>query len=263
MLNDIIQYFFSNLDGTKWNSCLNRTPHSISCIDCFKRQYFDGNSISYECEEKRKIYVTRYLPAHMAENIVGFYNINQNILDIWRQNNIVRILSIGGGPGSDLCSFLDFMESDNIDIEIEMTKLDIQPLWDSISSDILGSFSDNLNANFRIIHGNALERLSDFPTGYFDVVCCSYLISEISQADFETLGATLRPLLTSNGVLVINDRPEDQVQENIKLVYQGAEISNKIFHNTSWAGFTYPYAIASVVQPKLNMSSMVSVGSVS
>lgn len=52
LMDDIINLYLNALLPLKWKSCQQRTPGAESCIDCFRRQYRDGNVISYRCEEK-------------------------------------------------------------------------------------------------------------------------------------------------------------------------------------------------------------------
>lgn len=261
-MDEIIDDYYSLLDGSKWSSCRDKTPGSSSCVHCFHSQYYNGNVVSYDCVEKRRLYVIRYLPAHAGENTIALGRISQANLDSWLQRDVIRILSIGGGPGSDLYSALQFIEQHQTNATIEVTRLDIQPLWDVIASDIISRSVSRLRYTERTVHQDALAGLSRFVHGSFNLIICSYFISEVPHASFQRLGTQLRSLLAPDGALLINDRSEVLVQQNIDTVYQSAQLNKTTLYNAGWAGFVFPEHIVSAVAPKFNMSSMASVGEV-
>lgn len=70
-MDTLIENCFNHLNPGAFFTCASRTPESKNCLDCFRNQYFNGNKISYDCVEKRKIYLLRFFTAHEAENYKG------------------------------------------------------------------------------------------------------------------------------------------------------------------------------------------------
>lgn len=257
-MDNIIADLFSELDGSKWSTCTERTLHSKDCVDCLHRQYFDENEVSYSCVEKRKLYVLRYLPVHAAENRAGLRRVPSKVVEDILEYVQIRILSIGGGPGSDLYAALNFLSSnveDGYRHEVNVTRIDIEPLWDEIAINVIKAASEDFEVRVRTLHADVMEGLGRVEDKEFDIVVCSYLISELNNVDFEEFGRKLRKLMWNGGVIVINDRPQAEVEEKIRAVFEAANIVCSEVSNTDWAGFFYPDEIVQKVGPKLNMKS--------
>ena len=54
---------------SKWEECEDMVNGASCCSDCCSKQYFNGNEIDYNCEQKRKVYVLRYV-ASTAERLI-------------------------------------------------------------------------------------------------------------------------------------------------------------------------------------------------
>lgn len=257
-MDNIIADLFSELDGSKWSTCTDRTLHSKDCVDCLHRQYFDENEVSYSCVEKRKLYVLRYLPVHAAENKAGLRRVPSKIIEEILTYAKVRVLSIGGGPGSDLYAALKLLSwnvEDGYRHEVQVTRIDIEPLWDEIATNVINAASDNFEVSVETLHADVMEGLGKVENREFDIVLCSYLISELNNVDYKELGRKLRKLMWNGGIIVINDRPQAEVEENIRAVFKAANIDCSEVSNTDWAGFCYPEEIAQEIGPKLKMKS--------
>ncbi|MBN6717226.1 hypothetical protein JSY17_24815 [Pseudomonas capsici] len=257
-MDDIIANLFSKLDESKWSNCSERTPNSKNCVECLHKQYFDENEINYSCVEKRKLYVIRYLPVHTAENRAGFKSIPSDVIEKILDYNHIRILSIGGGPGSDIYAALDFLSSkvdENYKHKVYITRIDIEPLWDKIATHVINAASDDFEVSIKTLHEDVIDGLDRVKGKEFDIIVCSYLISELNNVNLEKLGQKLRALMWNGGVIVVNDRSQAEVEEKARTVFRAANIEYSKVFNTDWAGFCYPEEIVKKVGPKLNMRS--------
>lgn len=261
-MDKILAKLFDELDGRKWRRCTMRTPASESCVMCLKRQYFYGNVVSYDCIEKRKLYVLRYLPVHSAENRKGLGRVTAEVVENILKYAPIRVLSIGGGPGSDIHAVLQFLKREIDDVSMHkvfVTRVDIEPLWDEIAADVIKNGSSDLSIRLDTLHADAMSGLDILKDEdeEFDIVLCSYLISELDEATLQILGVKLRRVMWNGGVLMINDRPEEDVRKKIRMVFEAAEIDYSEMNNYGWAGFSYDDEVAQVVEPKFNMNSTV------
>ncbi|WP_148047022.1 hypothetical protein [Pseudomonas fluorescens] len=261
-MEKIVSDIFAELDGNKWTKCTDRTPRSTSCVECLRLQYFDDNDVSYDCVEKRKLYVIRFLPIHAAENRAGLRRVAGNVMDNILRYAPIRILSLGGGPGSDIHATLEFLKQEIEDVSLHrifITRMDIEPLWDDVARDVIQSVAGDLLFRLDTMHADVMEGLDTLRDDdeEFDIALCSYLISELDEADLKGLGKKLRGVMWNGGIIVINDRAEIDVERKIRIVFEAADVDCSEAGNREWAGFRYEDEIFQKVRPKVYMNSTV------
>lgn len=262
-MDDLISEYFEGLNPEAFHDCSGKTPESGNCMECFKKQYFSNNTISYDCEEKRKLYVLRYFNAHQAENHHGLPKIPSAIVNGWFESGLIKILSIGGGPGSDVYGALHYVKEEidqrNECLNIIISQVDAQTHWGNIFDDVMQRFfpwcSDYQKIQLDIKNGLRSISCQDF-----SLVTASYLVSELSDQASLDLASDIDSLLGSGGVLMINDRSEDVVETRIRSMFDKVGMDYKKYPLTSWAGYSYPPEIADIVNPKFNMNSKVFLG---
>lgn len=264
-MDKILDDTFEELDGAKWLKCQDRTPDSKSCVECFRLQYFNGNHISYDCIEKRKLYVLRFFPVHSAENREGLQQISKLALNNILKYAPIRILSIGGGPGSDIYATIKFLRDHIGDVtlhKIFITRIDIQPLWDGIANDTIRLAAGDFPLRIDTLHSDVMHGLETLKNedDEFDIVLCSYLISELAPSDLRAMGKIIRSVTWNGGVIIVNDRPENNVEERIRVLFEGAGVNPVKIINNGWGKYIYNSKIANALSPKLNMNSKVFVG---
>lgn len=261
-MDDLVTDYYDNLNPGAFSDCECRTPKSHSCLDCFQSQFFDGNEISYDCEEKRKLYVLRYFPVHCMENYHGAKNIPSDVIDNWFEDGHVDILSVGGGPGSDICGVLEYLEDEarsrQVDLSVDVVRLDIEDQWDEVFDDVMERFFPW--ASYRTVHLDVNDGIDLRSDDNFDLVTLSYLTSELSTEACLNLADEVDSVLVDGGVLMINDRPEDVVEQDIRSIFERIEVSYGEYSLSAWAGYRYPNHISDVVGPKFNMNSSMFIG---
>ncbi len=261
-MEKIVSDMFAELDGNKWSKCADRTPRSTSCVECLRLQYFDNNDVSYDCVEKRKLYVIRFLPVHAAENRAGLRRVSENVIANILRYAPIRILSLGGGPGSDIHATLEFLKQEIEDFSLHrifITRMDIEPLWDDVARNVILNVAGDILFRLDTMHANVMAGLDTLreEDEEFDIALCSYLISELDESDLKDLGKKLRRVMWNGGVIVINDRAEIDVERKIRIVFEAANVDCSEAGNQGWAGFPYADEIFQQVRPKVNMSSTV------
>lgn len=261
-MENIVAEIFNGLDGSKWSRCVARTPESGDCVDCLRRQYYDGNQVSYDCVEKRKLYVLRYLPVHAAENRAGLRRVTAGAVEKILEYAPIRILSMGGGPGSDIHAVLEFLRVEIEDVSehrVFITRIDVEPLWDEIAENIIKDAAGELSIQLDTLHEDVIDGLDMLKNDDedFDIALCSYLISELNETDLQELGQKLREVMWDGGIIIINDRPEAEVKEKIRMVFEAANVDYLEATNSGWGGFVYDDEVAQKVSPKFKMNSVV------
>lgn len=261
-MKDLIENCYDNLNPQAFSYCERKTPNSKNCFECFKNQFYDGNEISYDCEEKIKLYMLRFFPVHVMENYHGAKKIPHDVIDNWFRYGHVDILSVGGGPGSDICGVMKHLEEEvqsrQLDLSVDVVRLDIEDQWDEVFEDVMERLCPR--ANYRTVHLNVNDGIDLIPDKSFDLVTISYLTSELSTKDCLNLADEVDSVLVDGGVLMINDRPEGAVKKNIRSIFDRIELSYEECSMNGWAGYCYPEDILNDVGPKLYMNSSMFVG---
>ncbi|MFJ4453251.1 hypothetical protein ACIP1G_05075 [Pseudomonas sp. NPDC089392] len=259
-MDKLLRLIFTKLDSKKWVNCGERTPNSVSCVHCQQSQYYNGNKISYSCVEKRKIYALRYLPVHEAENRSALRKLPDDVVQELLNYNNIRVLSLGGGPGSDLYAVLKYLSEsvrDGYRHKVSMTRIDIEPLWDKMAGVVVEDAAAGCDFEIvnKVIHADVMAGLDSVKGKEYDLVICSYLISELSGVNFKELGGRLKKIMWKGGVLMINDRPQDEVDNNIREIFEGAEIELEEASNNGHANYYFDQDIVDKVGPKFYMGS--------
>lgn len=176
----------------------------------------------------------------------------------------INILSIGGGPGSDICGVLEHLKEEaerrEIDLSVNVVRLDIEHQWDNIFNDVMRRPFHRITVNYKTLHLNINEGLGCLSYKKFDLITASYLISELSTSDCISLAAEINFVLADGGVLVINDRPEDSVENKIRSMLDEISMDYKKYTLSEWAGYNYRSDISNTVFPKLNTNSIIFIG---
>jgi ribosomal protein RSM22 (predicted rRNA methylase) len=260
----IIRDLHESIDYGKWNGCNNITIGSSNCVECFRLQYFDGNTIDYNCEQKRKIYVLKFLPVHVHEVYIAIKKIKEDILEIISSKNEINILSIGGGPGSDILAIKSFIAEqvkEECMPKFNILRIDKENGWDNLSEKIVHpNFSSKfINGSFnnrKFLFNFTLNKLNKNLS--FDIILISYLISEISDNDMFIFTHNMQKLLANKSVLIINDRDEYLVQNRILGLLNNLSLKpekNFVECERIWCGFSYPDDIKTLINPKLKTNS--------
>lgn len=266
MIKDLIEIYFEKLQPEKFGTCTKKTPNSLSCFDCFRGQYFNGNMISYDCIEKRYIYFLRYFFAHYAENYKLFQGISIDLIEKLINAECVNILSIGGGPGSDVFGVLDQLNwlclVHDHRMSINVVQLDGENQWCHIFDDIESQVNyPNLMVRYHKLTHNINKSLSVDCKNQFDVITASYLVSELNLNECLNVAGLIDFALNPGGLLMINDRNEQAVTQKIESIFDNLGIKYRSRNLTDWAGFFYPEEIANLIHPKLSMNSIGFIGS--
>lgn len=275
-MENIIRDYFTRATEQDGELCAKATPGVSSCQGCFQQMFYDGNPVRYDCETKRLLYILRYLPAHVAENRRGLKAISRNfgkLIDHWFESGRVRVLSLGGGPGSDIYATLEMLNAwastwdkagyDSDKIKFEITRVDVEAAWDEIAEDVVNRGIGKLNVNFTTVHEDVGEGLDTLSDAEFDIVTMSYLASELSDKACQKLSDTLANIMSNKGVLIINDRPQEEVLARIKGIYRRLGMQLYTGELTEiHAGFHYPDEIANKMNPspKFRMGSTIHLG---
>lgn len=264
-LDDFINKLHDEVDYEMHDACANKTHGAIDCPSCCGEQYFDGKQPTYDCEQKRNIYVLRYLPAHIHENYLGALLIPEEIRNQLFAKKTVKVLSLGGGPGSDIAGFKKFTElltADEFQCEnCEIVRVDKEDGWDKVSGQVIHLFGKpEIEFKHTKRELDVCATSTWFDGKKFDVILISYLLSELNDAQIDALAGNLKKCMSSDALLIINDRSEGVVDGKVTRLSAASGIQRKATQlNDEWARFSYGDDIAKRAKPKFSASSRVRV----
>jgi hypothetical protein len=263
-LENLITSLHDSIDFNQWNGCENITRGASSCVECCREQYFSGNQIDYSCDQKRKIYVLRYLPVHVREVYLAAKEIPSDKLKTILSKDIIRILSVGGGPGSDIAALkkviMDFRERNQAahnHLTIHIVRLDKETGWDNLSGQMIHTFSSNqCQFKYNKCHVDIVS--SEITLEHcFDIVSISYLISELPDKDMPIFIRNVQKSLMRGSILLINDCKRNDVKLKIRRLLKALEYKTSVISDAvRWCGFNFPYHILMNVKPKLKTKSV-------
>ena len=123
------------------------------CVDCCKDSYYDGET-QYKCDNSKKIYLIRNMATQIKQVDLA---LSQSLReDICSQNNI-KMITLGGGPGTEAIAFVDILKNCDDDFELEFDNVDSESSWETIYGDLTKNFVNrisNVTLKTRFFGGN-------------------------------------------------------------------------------------------------------------
>ncbi|WP_147822859.1 hypothetical protein [Aeromonas hydrophila] len=271
-MNNLIEELYTEIDLEVFSDCEHAAHGVTSCPKCCSRQYFNENEINYSCEQKMKLYIIRYLPVHASEirYSLGILRINAEVNGILSQDNL-NVLSIGGGPGSDIIGFREVhrsihnrrarLEEEPYAANVNYLKVEVNDDWNALFDRVINTAVDDqvghVNENYDCIYWDATS--IDLDIDRQDVILLSYIVSELTDDEAILLANNIQRWSDENTIIIVNDRSQEEVTNRVNLMFEilNAQDAGE-FESTGWAGFVYPDEIRDSCEVKLNRSSMVS-----
>lgn len=118
-----------NLNAQRLPNCTSWNPWGHSCDSCISSMYYDGGADDYSCVKGAYLYTLKYGPAYITE-IISFLADSHIIESFNRQR--LRIVSLGGGMGTDYLAINQYMCNSPLGIAIDYTLYDLSPSWQSV-----------------------------------------------------------------------------------------------------------------------------------
>ncbi|HCG5114541.1 TPA: hypothetical protein NJZ05_002929 [Vibrio parahaemolyticus] len=257
-MNNIINNFFDEVD---FNSFANCGVGKDDCVGCLSDNYFEATEINYDCENKRKLYVVRYLPVHVKEVQSALSLISTKRANELLGKRVLNVICLGGGPGTDSAAFNKWLVSQRLFDKKSLTRVNVVRVdrceeWNEISPRIINhAFPDDLVVKYtKSNHDLTKHNLNTSIKA--DLVIASYLLSEISLEDIPKVAENIKNNITDKATIVINDRNQEEVRQRIEKLYEllgcEFELDSTQFH----CGISIDNAIVENAKPKLLTKSI-------
>jgi hypothetical protein len=259
-LHNILRDVYDSVDCSAGEDCTDLSKVGADCVACATGQYFDGRHVDYSCEQRRQIYLLRYLHVHLQEVYNAFRGVCQYpTFPKWQGK--AKVLSIGGGPGSDIAGFQRFVTELGsvlgLGTEFEITRLERVAEWNNLASLVFPLFSAEGYIFEHITVHSDISEFKPLNSAKYQIIMMSYVISELDEENLKILEATIKNAMAPNAVLIINDRNEKAVIEKIRLLLSKVKLLEQWCSvEEEWCGIFYPDDLRDVVKPKVYMKSL-------
>ncbi len=257
-LVDVLEQFDAAVDYDLAKACTDEHKAGTTCPLCLKNRYYSGQPVQYTCSQLRHIYVLRYLPVHIKENLKVLEALNvKGVEEHWESP--VEVLALGGGPGSEVAALQTFVQQNGFfgsDVpEIHVTRLDRVEEWSEIYKTVR-RISKGKSPKYKYFRINGDVCSVKKYKGAYDLVFLSYIVSELTDEKAVELGKALSKVVKENFVLIFNDRNEAAVVNRIEMMVGLFAVKGQYVSTTaSHVGINYPEDIKERVGPKLTLSS--------
>ncbi|WP_318445978.1 hypothetical protein [Photobacterium leiognathi] len=253
-----ISNFFNDVDFNSSDTC---EVTKDDCVRCLSEGYWD-DEVDYGCENKRLLYVVRYLPVHTKEVRAALDLIPTEEVEKLLNTANLNVVCLGGGPGTDNRAFNKWLNLKRTFkkgklTDVRITRVDRCSEWNDISPRIIwDEFPGDIKASLKMNNHDVVKHQLKIG-GKGQLLIASYLISEIALEDIDKLADNIRRISADGAHLVINDRNQTEVVEKIEALYEALGVESPIVCNAqSHCGVSYPDEIREQSRPKLNTSSI-------
>lgn len=229
------------------------------CVDCCISGYYKGEA-QYKCNNSKKIYLIRNLATQIKQIDLA---LSQSLReDICGQNDI-KVMSLGGGPGTEAIAFMDILRNYDNDFTLCFHNVESEDSWKTMYEDLTQNFANrisNVTVKTSFLPSN-IETHAETVTWLYDVAFVSWLFSLIKTSqEIEILNIlnVLKSLLREDGYLVIADRFEDKVITRISSAIENADrlILKENDRQIQWCGVMFPDDVRDKFKVRLNADGM-------
>lgn len=266
LIDNCIEKFKNDLEGV----CEDATPGATDCLSCFQKQYFDGNIISYDCDQKTYIYVARYFPVHVKENAEALRLMPAPIIKKLLARNPLNIISIGGGPGSDSFAIKNFLiEKEGLEIktkkDVYLLRVDKEENWNRIAGVVNSRISDSdlikFDSRRQLFNVTLKGEWPKFSNKLYNIITMSYFLSEMNSCkEIEIIADYINKISSKKcSLIIINDRDEDKVHRFKDVLFKNVNFNTDIELNDRsqcHCGFFYDDQDRDLILPKLSTNSI-------
>ncbi|WP_369115045.1 hypothetical protein AB4X16_12555 [Edwardsiella tarda] len=262
-MDSLIRKCYNRVESNKYLKC--DVSLGDNCLQCGSNMYFDGNDVNYKCNNKRYIYIARYLPVHSSEIYNALEQLAMSFYCELKDKEKIVFASFGAGPGIDTYAFHRWLYKHCNDLScknITAFRIECCDEWTELAKEVMFSNSprDFKRKYYRYIMDVTTEDVN--LRERFDIATLSYIVSELDESGVDKLIENIKNNKSECSYIVINDRNECLVKEKmIKIMTAVADEDYGFYHyNDEHCGFSYPSDIYSKITPKVFRKSVYFVG---
>ncbi|MBI4295021.1 MAG: hypothetical protein HY669_02515 [Chloroflexi bacterium] len=182
------------------------------CVKCHRDSFYDACRAKYGCHNFMRLHVIRYLSSRVkpTSDLIGAHVLS----DIGSRADL-SVVALGGGPGTEALALINQLSSYDGKHNLTFDNIDREASWEPIYKDLVQTFAgwvQTIKTDHRFF---SIDVTSNFTAGQYDVVFVSWILSLIDTKDRLSVLEKARDLARSGGYIVITDRTETDLVEEI------------------------------------------------
>lgn len=252
-IQSLMDYVFKNFCELDASCKVQGVPVSVGeCVDCCGRSYFGGNS-EYHCDNFKKVYLVKYLAVQVAQVDLP---IKVHLLHRIESKPELSAVSLGGGPGTEAIALMDELRFCDEDFVLIFDNIEREASWATICDDLTQRFAEkikNVKLKARFIPLDVVLASYDLDRLY-DIVFVSWMLSQVEEQDRSRVLEMARSLAEPEGYILVIDRIEPAIVEDISSTLSGIDGLNLIKKEgevRGHCGVTFPPDIKDIFQVRI------------
>ncbi len=226
-LNNMLQQLLDNCYrcAQEQPNCTSWNLRRYSCDTCISSMYYDGGTDDYSCVKAAYLYTLKYGPAFITE-IISFLADSHIIENFNRQH--LRVISLGGGMGTDYLAINKYMSNSSLSIAIDYTLYDLSLAWQSVRN--LYFHPNMVEYNCDILQ-NEID-MSDVDIVFINKLYSTLLKNNRSHDFINWLQRQVKKL-SPGAIVVFNDINHKNMGRDEFNSYMSPSFSSKVKYYTS------------------------------
>ena len=244
-IQSLMNYVFENYreldEFCEFTEDLEPAPVDVEgCVECHMASYWEDRNPVYECANFKRIYLFRYLATQFAQSD---FVIKEHVFHSIEDKTDLSAVSLGGGPAPEALALMNELSSCEGDYKLSFDNIDCEASWEEVYHDISRQFT-NYVGNVKLKAGfSCYDVISYISEKRYDIVFISWILSEMNEQDRFKVLKVACDLVTPQGYIIVMDRWETAVVENISsLVREIPELTVQA-HEERWTqhcGVSFP-----------------------
>lgn len=173
-----------------------------SCIQCLDNQNHKGIARKYDCEKRCGAYLCHYIFRHVMEMCCLAHSI-KNLPEV------IKVLSIGCGPCSELISLEHEMSQIQRNHCIDYLGIDMSEKWRPIHVELSKlMLKHNKNVSVSYIYKDIIHAMENLKEESFDIVILNYFLSDYKSLNNNSI-IPIRLLCSELNEAIFSKMPEN------------------------------------------------------
>lgn len=252
-IQSLMGYIFDNYCDFEDFCEIAKKPVEVEeCVECHRGSYYEKGSPTYECENFKRVYLLRYLATQFAQSA---FLIRTYILDDIKGKMDLSVISFGGGPAPEALALVNEIGNRDENYEISFENIDGEASWEPIYYDLTHYFVDQVK-NVKLKTSFNCSDVTNFTSSkHYDIVFISWLLSDMDKQNRPRIVELARDLVTPQGHILVTDRVEEAMVDDISTVIGESKGLNLQEHgelHRYWCGVSFPDELKDCFKFRLN-----------
>jgi len=212
----LIKKYYNKIVFVPWWHCDERRG-APNCVVCARGDFYarrlNNRKINYKCEQKRFLYIVRYMPLRILQILEMLRQMDEPMQQFLQNQARINVISLGAGPGFDIAAIQKYLVEQNINnVQKNVTcwRVDKEQLWDQIAVDVINIYeSDSVHFEhncWTFDFSNPIPPFSgSVQSDDFNIIIASYFLSELDENSLANVFSLIKENTLGPSLIMIND----------------------------------------------------------